>query len=546
MLRNLFIPGFLILFMSACATPPKGKPIAPLLEGMGDHRHPISTEDPMAQRYFDQGLTLAWAFNHAEAERSFHEAARRDPGCALCWWGVALVLGPNINAAMEDAAVPKAYEAIQKALALADQASAKERAYILALAERYGEKLVADRSELDRAYAKAMGEVAKQYPEDMDAATLYAEALMDLHPWDYWTKDGKAQAWTPEILTTVEKVMERAPLHPGANHLYIHAMEASPHPERALASADRLRDLVPGAGHLVHMPAHIYIRTGRYHQAALANERATQVDRAYLDQVKAQGIYPLGYVPHNHHFILASAALEGRSQRAIEAAQHLAQHQDPQLMRQPGYGTLQHYWIMPLYTQVRFGQWEEILKAPKPDEELLYPTGAWHYARGMALVRQDELEAAARELTAVAALAEDPRLEEVTLWDINTTSQVLRIAREVLAGELDAARGALDQAIAHLEKGVALEDELRYTEPSDWHASVRQYLGAVLLKASRPAQAEKVYREDLYRNPENGWSLFGLAQSLRAQGKEEEALEIEQRFDQAWALADVELTSSRF
>ncbi len=317
--------------------------IAPLLEGLGDYHVPITTDVPRAQRFFDQGMVLAYGFNHAEAERSFREAARLDPACAMCYWGVALVLGPNINAAMEDENVPKAYEALQQALALADRANDQERAFIEALTKRYAPEPVEDRTSLDVAYAEAMRGLARRYADDPGALTLLAEALMDVHPWDFWTKQGAAQPWTPEILATLETALKLNLHHPGANHLYIHAVEASPHPQRAEPHADRLGGIAPGAGHLVHMPAHIYLRIGRYHAASTANEKAIVADQDYVTQCHAQGLYPIAYMPHNRHFLWATATLEGRSAVAIGSAREMAEHIDAEMMRAPGMGTLQHY-----------------------------------------------------------------------------------------------------------------------------------------------------------------------------------------------------------
>lgn len=546
-MKRLFIAFWLLAVgsLEALATDPPGGRSAPLLGGLGDHHHPISTTDPRAQRFFDQGLILTFAFNHAEAERAYREAARLDPRCAMCWWGAALVLGPNINAPMEDVLVPRAYATVQKALEMSGNASEKEQAYIKALAKRYAPGPTSDRGALDRAYAEAMRALARRYPNDLDAQVLTAEALMDLHPWDYW-RDGQPQPWTPEIVAILERVLERQPDHPHANHLYIHAMEASPHPERAEPSADRLRDLVPGAGHLVHMPAHIYINIGRYGDAALANERAIEVDREYMAQVEAQGLYVLAYVPHNRHFLWAAASMAGRSEVAIEAAQEMAAQQDPQRMRQPGLGTLQHYWITPLYAFVRFGKWNEILAVPEPAEDLLYPRGVWHYARGMAFARKGNFTRALAELKALSAIAAEPSVAEVTIWDVNNVKSLLGIAVEALSGEIAAEQGNYDKAIRDLERAVRLEDALNYDEPASWHFPTRQSLGAVLIEAGKPQAAEKVYREDLDENNDNGWSLFGLYQSLQAQGRQDEARQVKQRFDKAWASADVALRASRF
>lgn len=516
----------------------------PLFDSLGDHHHPISTDSVQAQQYFDQGLILAYSFNHAEAERSFREAARLDPDCALCYWGIALVLGPNINAGMEAEAVPKAWQALQRAVSLSETASEQEQAYIQALARRYSPEPVADRKPLDLAYANAMREIVQRYPDDLDAATLFAEALMDTMPWDYWTAAGKPKPETAEVLATLESVMARNPSHPGANHFYIHTVEAV-RPELGIAAADRLRGLVPGAGHLVHMPSHIYIRVGRYHEASLANQQAIAADQAYLKQCHAQGLYPLAYVPHNYHFLWATATMEGRSEAAIEAARQVAAKADQDLMREPGYGTLQQYDSMPLYALTAFGRWDAILAEPAPAKDLRYPMGIWHYARGMAFTAKGQLDQAAQELDALRAIAADPALKEVTIWDINTTASLLQVAQAVLAGQLAAQQGNNRQAIAYLETGIELEDHLNYDEPPPWYPPVRQYLGEVLLATDRPTAAETVYREDLKQLPDNGWSLFGLTQSLLAQGKTDRAQAVQQRFEVAWQYADITLTASR-
>jgi len=536
----------IISVLAGCVTADLRDRNVPLFDNLGSHHHKISTKVSLTQRYFDQGLIFSYGFNHAEAERSFREAVRLDPSCAICYWGVALVLGPNINAGMDDEAVFPAYDAVQKAMELSDRTDEREKAYIIALSKRYEERIVKDRASLDIAYAEAMRDLVKRYPDDLDAATLFAEALMDLHPWNYWTKEGVTRPWTPEILKALESVMKRNSEHPGANHLYIHAMEASPHPERALPSADRLRNLVPGIGHLVHMPGHIYIRVGRYHEASEANERAIESDHQYMQHPHTEGVYQLAYMPHDHHFLWASSTLEGRSQRAIQAARDMASGIDPERMRSKGLQTLQHFWITPLYAWVRFGKWDEILDQPMPDEDLVYPTAIWHYARGIAFIRKSRLEEAIEEFNRLSLLAEDPRLESITIGGLNTTANLAQIAKGVLAGELAASEEEYPNAIGYLRTAVVLEDSLNYDEPPPWHHPVRQSLGAVLLMAEQPVEAERTYREDLRRHPKNGWALFGLAQSLEAQGKEQEAEEVWDQFETAWNRADVKLTSSRF
>lgn len=514
---------------------------APLFDNLGNYHHPISTKSQLAQRYFDQGLILTYGFNHAEAERSFREAAKLDPNCAICNWGVAFVLGANINAAMTDEAVSPAWEALQKALQLSDQASEKEKAYIQALAKRYFAKPVEDRKSLNIAYANAMREVAKSYPDDLDAATLFADAVMNTMPWDYWQDNGEPKPETQEILHTLEAVLKRNPNHPGANHLYIHTVEAVK-PELGIAAADRLANLVPGSGHLVHMPSHIYIRVGRYHDAVVANQKAIAADKEYITQCHKQGMYPLAYIPHNHHFLWAAATMEGNQKLAMEAAYDTAAMADEQKMREPGYGTLQHYYSIPLYTMTRFGKWDEILAETAPAKDLQYVNGVWHYGRGTAFTAKGQFQEATQELEKLKAIATDPTLTKVTIWDVNTTADLLKIAVEVLTGKLAAKQGDYDQAIAHLETAVSLEDKLNYDEPPPWHYPVRQSLGAVLLQANQPAAAEIIYQQDLQHFPENGWSLAGLAQSLEAQGKTEAAQAVQKRFQAAWKNADLSMT----
>ncbi|MEW5978633.1 MAG: hypothetical protein AB1898_22780 [Acidobacteriota bacterium] len=523
----------------------KEGPVAPRLQNLGTHHHPVTTKSDLAQTFFDQGLRLVYAFNHAEAGRSFREAARLDTACAMAYWGQALALGPNINAPMEPSSHEEAWQALQKALALKPKASKKEQAYIDALAKRYSQDPKADRRPLDEAFAQAMGKVSKQYPDDLDAATLYAEALMDLQPWSYWNRDGSPRGAALQIVSLLESVLKRNPNHPGALHYYIHAVEASRAPERGVAAADRLGPLMPAAGHLVHMPAHIYIRVGRYADASESNIKAVAADEDYITQCRAQGIYPLAYHPHNIHFLWAALTLEGRSAQAIEEARKVASKAKPELLREPGLSMMQQFLVIPLYAFSRFGKWDEILREPPPPEDLHYPLGVWHYARGLAYTGKGQWKEAEQELESLKQLAAEPALKELKLWDLNPAAGLLEIASEALAGELAAKKGDLEKAVMHLDRAVRLEDAQLYNEPPDWHYPVRQSLGAVLLKAGRPLEAEVVYWEDLKRNPENGWSLFGLAQSLKAQGKTDQVEEIEKRFRKAWAKADIELKESR-
>ncbi|MGZ8223541.1 MAG: hypothetical protein ACXW0H_00250 [Methylobacter sp.] len=531
----------ILVLLSGCAKAPTVK----LLDNLGNYHFPITTSNEQAQRYFDQGLRWAYAFNHQESILSFKQAAQSDTECAMCYWGIAYALGPNINAKMEDIAVAEAFQAIQQAVQLQAKTSDLEQALISALAKRYGPKPVTDRSALDKAYADAMREVVKRYPDNAEAATLFADALMNQHPWDYWTAAGKPKPWTEEIVTALETALRIAPLNPGANHFYIHAVEASEYPERALASADRLGDLMPGAGHLVHMPAHVYMRAGLYHKAAEANRKAVSVDHHYLHSHHSEGIYPLAYVPHNHHFLSVAAANQGHSVEAIESARSTAAHTDSKAMRQPGMGGLEHYFVMPFYAQVRFGNWDDILQQPAPDRELRYANAIWHYARCYAFLAKGKLEQANNELNSLKAVAKEPAIQKLTFWDKHTMAQILDIAITVLEGELAAKRNDMATATGYLKQAVILEDNLQYDEPSPWYFPVRQSLGAVLLQAGKPEEAEQVYREDLQKNRENGWSLFGLMNSLEAQHKIDEAGAIKQRFNRAWARADITLTASR-
>ena len=519
----------------------------PLQENLGGHSYAVSTSLPLAQRYFDQGLILAYGFNHAEAARSFRRAQSLDPNCAMCYWGEALVLGPNINAPMETSSVPIAYAAVQRALALSGKSTDKELALIHAVAKRYGQEVSKDRSHLDLDYAAAMRSVFQRYPDDAVIGALLAESLMDLHPWDFWTKAGEPKPWTPDIQELLEQVLQKAPDNPLANHLYIHTMEASPYPEKALPSAERLTTLVPGSGHLVHMPGHIYIRIGRYHDAALANQQAVKIDQQYLGHPHAESIYTAAYVPHNYHFLWAAAIKTGQQSLAIQAAKDTAAKVNPEAMRDPGFaGTLQHFWLMPLYTKAMFGQWSDILREPAPATDLLYPTSIWHYARGLALTREGKLDQANAELRELKKIAWDPSVANLTIFDLNDVSQLLEIAKYVLAGEISAAQEDYKTAIIHLEHAVDVEDQLNYTEPKDWYLPPRQVLGAVYLQARKATEAEEVYRKDLADHPQNGWSLYGLVESLQVQGKTQEVLEIQRRFKEAWADADVELKGSRF
>jgi tetratricopeptide (TPR) repeat protein len=532
----------LILFFS-CSTDQKKQ--APLFDNLGTLNFPISSNSELAQKYFNQGIILAYGFNHEEAFRSFEEVARLDTNCAMAYWGMAYVLGPNINLPMDAGVVHTAYEAIQKSISLLDDETQREKDFVMALSERYSSEVMTDRTSLDQAYSDAMRNLSNKYPDDLDAATMFAESIMDLHPWDYWLKDGTAQPWTPELLAILESVIERNPDHHGANHLYIHAVEASKNPQRGLASADKLKFLAPGAGHLVHMPSHIYIRTGNYHEGSLANIRAVKSDEEYINQCNQQGFYPISYYPHNYHFLWATATLEGNSKTAIDAALKTSQKPPDSLMSVCGYQTLQHFAVVPLYAYITFGKWDEILNYKRPQDERPYMLAVWHYARAMAFISKDELDKAEEEIKQLEVYSSNKEIEELSIWGINSAGLLIKIAYQVSRGELEVKKKNYNSAIAHLQKAVELEDQLRYDEPPTWFYPCRQNLGAVLIEAGRYEEAQIVYEENLREIPNNGWGLFGLQQALLKQGKVSEAAEIQKKFNVVWKYSDVQLTSSR-
>ena len=516
----------------------------PLFDDLGRYHRAITTTSPRAQAYFDQGLRLVYGFNHYEAQAAFREAARLDPTCAMCAWGIALTYGSNYNSPTDAERERGALTAVSQARALAAVAATdRERALIAALATRHSAAPGADRVALDRAYADAMRDVSRRFPDDLDAATLLADALMNLRPWSLWTTEGAPQPGTEEIVATLERVLAVDPMHPGANHLYIHAVEASPDPRRAEAAADRLRGLMPGAGHMVHMPSHIYYRIGRYADAAEVNVQAVAADRAYFAKSRPSPIYRMMYYPHNLDFVWHAAALEGRGAECLRAAREFAAAAPAEaVLEMPDMETAP---AAPYFALVRFGRWAEMLAEPAPPARMLYVTGAWRYARGLAFLGTGRRAEAASELGQLRAVRQSVPAER-TLANFFKMSDMLALAAEILAGEIAARGGDADAAVKHLAEAVRIQDEHWFTEPPPWYFPVRQSLGAALLQAGRAAEAEAVYREDLRRNHENGWSLFGLAQSLRAQGKTADASAIDARFRRAWARADVALVSSRF
>ena len=518
---------------------------APKFKGFDGIDFRVSTSSREVQEYLNQGMMLAYGFNHAEAARSFYEATRLDSACAMAYWGYAYVLGPNYNGGMEEDNFQRAYEASLKAKSLMQNCAPKEKALIEALTTRYAAQPPADRSPLDIAYAAAMKKVYAQYPADPDIGALYAEAMMNLHPWDLYDKATKApKAWTPELLAVLEHLIKINPKHPGAHHFYVHAMEASATPEKALASAKLLETLVPGSGHLLHMPSHIYINTGDYHRGSLSNIRAVEVDSVYTTACHAQGVYPLSYYPHNYHFLAATATLEGNSTLAWEASKQLQQYIATDIMRMPGWGTLQHYYTIPWYIAVKFSMWDTIIAIPAPAKDLVYPKAIWHYARGMACLGKRDMSNAQKEMDSLLILAADTSLQHLTVWGINTTADLVQIAAKVLGAGIAFQQNQVARSISLLEEAVVIEDNLNYNEPPDWFFSVRHHLGAILLKSGKYGEAEKVYNRDLQTWRKNGWALIGLYNVLALQNKKSEAQSAKSAFEETWKYADFKIQSS--
>ena len=534
----------LLLSASGEATSPEAEAKPPkLLEGLGDQKHPIQTSSPLAQQYFDQAMVLVFGFNHEAAVRSFEEAARLDPRCAMCRWGIALALGPNINAPMGPEAGARAFREVQRAMELREQATPRERAYIEALATRYAEPQPEDRSGLDLAYANAMREVHRADLEDLDAAVLFAESLMDLYPWAYWTKDQKPREYTQEFIDVLEAVMAKNPEHVGANHYYIHAVEEY-FPEKAVAAADRLGDLAPDAGHLVHMPSHIYWRVGRYGDAAEINQRAAKADEQYFAWCRAGAFYGAAYYPHNVHFLWAAAVAEGRGDLALTTSRKLAAITQDAVAEAP---FVQEFMAIPMLTLARFGRWDELLAEPRPDPAHLYLTGIWHYSRGLAHTRAGRHDEARKDLEALQAIAATEAAEALLLAGNTAPARaLLEIGSAHLEGEIAAATGRPEDALAALRLAESRHQSLVYMEPPPWYLPPRLALGAVLLEQGRSAEAVEVYRADLAQYPKNGWALFGLSQALAAEGDDAKATWARTGFETAWANADVKLESSRF
>ena len=519
---------------------------APLFEGMGDYHMSITTADPDAQRYFDQGMVLAFGFNHAESIRSFRAAQTLDPGCAMCFWGEALATGPNINVTSNGKAIMTPDErvdaraAIDQALALTDGLTPKERDWIQALDQRYDGQADTPRDALDRAWADALAEMAARYPGDTTVASVYAEALMNTMPWDYWGPNGEAKPDTQAVIASLEAVMEADPGHPLALHLYIHALEASSNAAKAELAADRLANLVPGSGHLVHMPSHIYFRVGRYQDSALANIRAAEVDEAYIAQCNAQGFYPALYYPHNIHFLWASATMQGQSALSLDSARRVVANVRVEQVEQ--FPTIQFFRTVPMLSLVRFARWDEILAEPEPYEPFAFARAIWHYGRGVAHAALGDAAAALIELAAIEAL--EPQVDEIFMGNVYPARDLLEIAKSLLKGEMAYRAGDAANAVLAFEEAVTLQDALPYTEPPFWYYPTRQSLGAALLANDRVDEAQAVFEADLEQYPMNGWSMFGLAEALRRQGDEAGAKQMTARFETVWQFADVSLATS--
>jgi len=509
------------------------------MPGLGQHHHAISTKNPEAQRFFDQGLTLVFAFNHEEAARAFRRTSELDPQSAMAYWGIALALGPCINLDVDPTHEKAAYDAVQKALLLVPGATERERAYIQALATRYSSDPKVDLRKLDAQYANAMRELFKHYPDDLDAATLYAESLMDLHPWKLWSLDGRPTEGTEEIVAVLESVLRRDPNHLGANHYYIHATEASPHPEWAVASARRLETLAPAAGHLVHMPAHTYQRVGEYSAAADSNAVAADVDRVYLQESGTTGsMYDLLYYCHNLHFLSASYSMGGDFAHAKQAADDLAAHVGPMLHDMP---MAEMYAPYPIFVLVRFHRWDELLKLPSPNPSLSMTTAFWHFARGSAFAAKNQVAMAEAERTILETERKrTPANLEFSMYS-NKAQTFLDLAENILDARITAAKGDHERAIKHWERAVEIEDKLYYGEPPEWFYPVRESLGAALLLNGQAERAEAVFRADLEQYSRNPRSLFGLLRALEAEKKSASVEEVRREFEAAWKNADVPL-----
>tara|TARA_B100001142_G_scaffold277812_1_gene287589 strand:+ start:9915 stop:11582 length:1668 start_codon:yes stop_codon:yes gene_type:complete len=543
-LFSIFIISSCVKYSDAALADKAG---APLLKGLGDHSHNISSNVYGVQRYFDQGMMMAFAFNHAESIRSFKAAQKLDPSCAMCFWGEALALGPNINVNSDGKVImaPQnrvlAFKAINKAITLSKSVSVKEKAYIAALAKRYDGNPKTNREPLDIAYANAMEILSKTYPEDNDAASLFAEALMNTMPWNYWAEDGDPKPDTIKVIDSLESVLEKNPNHPLAIHLYIHAVEASSDPARAEGPADRLAALVPGAGHLVHMPAHIYWRVGRYHDASLANIEAAKVDEDYIAQCNAQGFYPALYYPHNVHFLWAASTMEGRSKLSIDSALKVSKYVRVEQIKQIPF--LEFFHTIPLLSYVRFAKWNEIFSYEKPIEEFKFSLGLYHYARAIAFASIGNVEQAKIEQQNILPLKDTPEIK-VIIKAGQPSDKLLEIANHLAMGQIELANSNLEESIMHFKMAVETQDALPYREPEFWYYPTRQSLGHVLLANKDFKEAIVVFKKDLEDYPRNGWSYFGLHKAHKALGNEILSDEALAKHKSIWQMSDIELQSS--
>jgi tetratricopeptide (TPR) repeat protein len=503
-----------------------------LVTGLGDLHHPVSTEIPQAQQFFDQGLRFIYAFNHDEAARSFQHAAELDPKLAMAYWGIAEAVGPNYNDPADPGRYKHAHDAVQKAVDLSDAASTSDRAYIQALAKRFPADPKSDLKNAAEDYRDAMRRVVTEFPDDLDAATLFAEAGMNLHPWGLWHVDGSPEAGTDEIVSTLESVIKRDPNHLGAIHYYIHAVEASPTPERALAGANKLAELAPAAGHIVHMPAHVYIRTGDYEAAVKTNQQAASVDRAYIKATGAQGIYPMMYYSHNLHFIAMCAAMNGNYAESRKNADLLVENVGPHVKDMP---PLEGFMTIPVAVEIRFHHWNEILKMPQPDPAMKTATVFWHFGRGLALAGTGKMVEADAEYKIVSEAEAATPPDVIFQMPINNKAKdIMKIAKDVLGAKIALANQDHSGTVAMLQDAVAIQDTLKYGEPPDWFFPVRESLGAALLMSGDAAGAEKVFRDDLERNLRNPRSLWGLHQSLIKQKRDYDAGFIQKEFEASW------------
>jgi tetratricopeptide (TPR) repeat protein len=535
---------FLILAGGAAGQEKKAAEIKPdlALTAVGRQHHPIATKSREAQNFFDQGVTLLYGFNHEEAARAFRRAGELDPASPMPLWGIAMAVGPNYNMDVDAEREKLAYEAIQKAQRLAQHAPQVEKDYVAVLALRYSGNAAPDYKKLSREFANAMKSLSEKYADDLDAATLYAESLMDLNPWKLWTLDGKPNEGTEEIVRVLESVLQRDPHHAGANHYYIHAVEASPFPERALSSAHRLETMVPQAGHLVHMPAHVYVRTGDHGASAKSNAEAAQVDQTYLRQTDTMGsAYDILYYSHNLHFLSASHAMAGNFADAKRVADDLEAHIKPMIDKMP---VSEFYVPTPILVLMRFHRWDEILKTSPPDSNLAMANALWHFGRGAAAAAKGKIEMAEAERKALETRrGKTPADDEYGMY-FNKARDFLDLAADILDARIAMARGEIDRAIQYWRKAVQIEDGLNYGEPPEWFYPVRESLGAALLSTGNAAQAEQVFRDDLKRNPRNPRSLFGLMHALKVQHRDADAAWVERQFEESWKGADTKLDVS--